>query len=84
MTSERIQSFEQFWPFYLGEHCQSATRWMHFFGSTAALGLTVSGLVGLIWRASPGVALDGALRVATVDGEGLIEVRLGLTWDVPL
>lgn len=45
---------------------------------------TVSGLVGLIWRASPGVALDGALRLATVDGAGVVEVRLGLTWDVPL
>ncbi len=45
---------------------------------------TVSGLVGLIWRAAAGVALDAAFRVATVDGAGLIELRLGLTWDVPL
>ncbi|MGZ6028547.1 MAG: hypothetical protein ACXWK5_03925, partial [Myxococcaceae bacterium] len=45
---------------------------------------TVSGLVGLIWRAAAGVALDAAFRVATVDGAGLVELRLGLTWDVPL
>jgi len=49
-----------------------------------AAALTVSGLVGLIWRASPGVTLDGALRVATVDAAALIELRLGLTWDVSL
>ena len=46
--------------------------------------VTVSGLLGLIWRASPRVSLDAAVRVATVDGNGLVEVRLGLTWDVPL
>jgi enoyl-CoA hydratase/carnithine racemase len=45
---------------------------------------TVSGLVGLIWRAAAGVALDAAVRVATVDGAGLVELRLGLTWGVPL
>jgi hypothetical protein len=45
---------------------------------------TVSGLAGLIWRVSSGVAADAALRVATVSGTGVLEVRLGLTWDLPL
>jgi hypothetical protein len=46
--------------------------------------VTGSGLLGLIWRASPGLSFDAALRVATVDGNGLVEVRVGLTWDVRL
>ena len=46
--------------------------------------VTVSGLGGLIWRLSPRVSTDAALRVATQSGVGLVEVRVGLTWDLPL
>ena len=45
---------------------------------------TVSGLGGVIWRVSPRVSADTALRVATVSGTGVVEVRVGLTWDLPL
>jgi hypothetical protein len=46
--------------------------------------VTVSGLGGLIWRLSPRVSADAALRVATESGVGLVEVRVGLTWGLPL
>jgi hypothetical protein len=46
--------------------------------------VTVSGLGGLIWRLSPRVSADAALRVATQSGVGLVEARVGLTWDLPL
>jgi hypothetical protein len=46
--------------------------------------VTVSGLGGLIWRLSPRVSADAALRVATQSGVGLVELRVGLTWDLPL
>ena len=33
----RIQTFEEFWPFYLGEHARRATRALHIAGSTVGL-----------------------------------------------
>lgn len=36
MTNNRIQTFKEFWPFYLQEHSKKATRTWHFYGSTLA------------------------------------------------
>jgi hypothetical protein len=47
-------------------------------------GVTASFLGGLVWRLSSRVSTDAALRVATVSGSGLVELRVGLTWDLPL
>jgi hypothetical protein len=58
-SSERIPSFEKFWPFYLGEHSQPATRWMHFFGDTAALGLVASALINGSWILVPAAVVVG-------------------------
>ena len=56
MSKPEFDSFEQFWPFYLGEHSLPATRWLHFFGSSCALGLAASAAV----TGTPGL-LVGAL-----------------------
>ena len=50
----------------------------------AVPGVTSSFLGGLIWRISPRVSTDAAVRVGTVSGVGLVELRVGLTWDLPL
>ena len=47
MQEARIQTFAQFWPYYLGEHSKVGTRWLHFIGSTLALGWGVWALVDL-------------------------------------
>jgi hypothetical protein len=41
----RIQTFEAFWPFYLGEHSLPLTRTLHFIGTTIAALLIVSAVV---------------------------------------
>jgi hypothetical protein len=50
----------------------------------AVPGVTSSFLGGLIWRLADRVSTDGAVRVGTVSGISLVELRVGLTWDVSL
>jgi hypothetical protein len=33
----RIESFRDFWPFYLGQHGRWGTRLLHYLGTSAAL-----------------------------------------------
>jgi hypothetical protein len=33
-TAHRIQTFEEFWPFYVRDHGKRATRIFHFIGTT--------------------------------------------------
>lgn len=45
MSEKRIESFEEFWPFYVHEHSKKSTRIMHFVGTTAAAGTAIAALV---------------------------------------
>lgn len=45
-TSEtKIETFEEFWDYYVGEHKKKATRVFHFVGTTAAFGCFAGGLL---------------------------------------
>jgi hypothetical protein len=37
-THARLQSFEEFWPFYVSQHLDPTSRRLHFVGTTLALG----------------------------------------------
>jgi hypothetical protein len=38
MTDEtKLQSFAEFWPFYLGEHRSPTNRGLHYFGTSTAI-----------------------------------------------
>jgi hypothetical protein len=58
---KEIQTFAEFWPFYLGEHAKPATRALHITGSTAAVACAVAAIaLRSPWLVLLGVALGYA------------------------
>jgi hypothetical protein len=49
MSRARLATFEEFWPYYLGEHARPATRWLHFLGTNLALSIVAAALVAPAW-----------------------------------
>ena len=46
---DRPRTFEEFWPYYVGEHRKPATRALHFAGSHLAMGAAVLGVLVSPW-----------------------------------
>ena len=61
MQAERIQSYGEFWVFYLREHAQPATRALHLLGTALVLLSLVLFLAGQGW---------GWLVIAPIAGYG--------------
>ena len=49
MSEGRIQSFAEFWPFYVCEHSRPACRALHFVGSTLVL-IVIAAAATFDWR----------------------------------
>jgi hypothetical protein len=45
VTDKPIQSFEEFWPYYVGEHRSPLNRALHYAGTTMAVGTVVAAAV---------------------------------------
>ncbi|MFN3202589.1 MAG: Mpo1-like protein [Bradymonadia bacterium] len=43
----RLQSFEEFWPYYLNEHRDPVNRALHFMGTSGAIAAVVTAAVTL-------------------------------------
>ena len=54
-----IQTFREFWPYYLGEHDQAATRGWHYVGTSLAIGLLIYALATQTWVLLPLVLVSG-------------------------
>lgn len=56
--SDRLKSFEEFWPFYAREHSHPMNRTLHFIGSTFGLVcLMVLLATGVLWFFPLGLVL---------------------------
>lgn len=47
MAEERISSFEEFWPYYVGEHRDPTCRTLHYFGTFFGTSTAIWALVTL-------------------------------------
>lgn len=45
MKEPRYRTFEEFWPFYVGQHAKKSTRTLHFVGTSAAMACALGGLL---------------------------------------
>jgi hypothetical protein len=54
-----MKSFEEFWPFYVGEHSKPITRLLHFAGSTISLLMVVAGVLTMRWSLLPVALVQG-------------------------
>jgi len=47
--ADRIQSFREFWPFYVGEHTHPLNRRLHFAGTSLVIALAIAALATQTW-----------------------------------
>jgi hypothetical protein len=47
--AQRIQSFREFWPFYVEQHANALNRKLHFIGTSCVLVATAAALYTLHW-----------------------------------
>src|SRR5882672_9184784 len=57
--AERLRTYAEFWPFYLGEHRQPATRAVHLLGTGSALILLASAAACRDWVFIPPAIILG-------------------------
>ena len=55
----RLASYSEFWPYYLREHAQPATRMLHYVGSILAIGVLIYALVSQNWLLLIAVPVSG-------------------------
>lgn len=65
MSEERIQTFEEFWPYYLSEHKSPVSRRLHFVGTT---GFLASALASAVTRPATFLPAAGGFAALLYDG----------------
>jgi len=57
--AETIQSYRQFWPYYLGEHRRRGTRALHYFGTSLGLAALIAAIVLTSWPLAVAAVISG-------------------------
>ena len=77
-----FSSYEEFYPYYVGQHSKSATRWVHLAGTLTGFTVGTSLLARRRWR---GVALMPVLSYGTAwASHFFIEKNKPATFKYPL
>ena len=82
VEAQRIQSFEEFWPYYLGEHRNPVNRALHFAGTSTALALLAAGAATMNPLAIPAALVAG--YGPAWFGHFFIEKNKPASWTYPL
>lgn len=80
--AERIKTFAQFWPYYLGEHAKVQTRALHYVGTTLVIALLITALLTGRWELA--VAMPVAGYFFAWVGHFTIEQNRPATFTYPL
>ena len=57
--AEKIQSYREFWPYYLGEHRRRGTRALHYIGTSLGLAALVAAIVLASWPLALAAVVSG-------------------------
>jgi hypothetical protein len=79
---KEIKTYADFWPYYLREHAQPATRAFHYFGTCLAILVLLAVIVTGTWVLLPLVLVSGYFFAWL--SHGLIERNKPATFTYPL
>ena len=80
--TERIRSYGEFWPYYLGEHRRPLTRGLHLFGTALGAAMLIVAAATGDWRWLP-AALVGGYAFAWI-AHAAVERNRPATFTYPL
>ena len=81
MIKNYIISLKEFWPYYVREHSQAGTRWLHFIGNTNLLLWLIIALLNFSFIYL-GVAIMSSYMIAWI-GHFFVEKNKPATFQYP-
>ena len=57
--AETIQTYRQFWPYYLGEHRRRGTRALHYLGTSLGLATLAIAIIFASWPFAVAAVVSG-------------------------